>query len=85
MIELRGITKIYNKGKFNEVVAVQDISMKIEDGSIVVLTGPSGCGKTTLLSIIGLILTPTSGEIFYDGEPVLGYSDYWKTSFRREN
>ncbi|MDH5810713.1 MAG: ABC transporter ATP-binding protein [Candidatus Methanomethylicaceae archaeon] len=85
MIELRGITKIYNKGKFNEVVAVQDISMKIEDGSIVVLTGPSGCGKTTLLSIIGLILTPTSGEIFYDGESVLGYSDYWKTSFRREN
>lgn len=85
MIELRGITKIYNKGKFNEVVAVQDVSMKIEDGSIVVLTGPSGCGETTLLSIIGLILTPTSGEILYDGESVLGYSDYWKTNFRREN
>lgn len=85
MIELKDITKIYNKGKFNEVVAVKDVSLKIEDGKIVVLTGPSGCGKTTLLSIMGLILTPTSGEILYDGEPVLGYSDYWKTSFRREN
>jgi ABC-type lipoprotein export system ATPase subunit len=85
MIELRQITKIYNKGKFNEVVAVQDVSLKIEDGKIVVLTGPSGCGKTTLLSIMGLILTPTSGEILYDGEPVLESSDYWKTNFRREN
>ncbi|MCX8182417.1 MAG: ABC transporter ATP-binding protein [Candidatus Methanomethyliaceae archaeon] len=85
MIELRGVSKIYNKGKFNEVVAVQDVNLKIEDGRIVVLTGPSGCGKTTLLSIMGLILTPTSGDILYDGEPVLGYSDYWKTIFRREN
>ncbi len=85
MIELRRITKIYNKGKFNEVVAVQDVSLEIEDGKIVVLTGPSGCGKTTLLSIMGLILTPTSGEILYDGEPVSESSDYWKTNFRREN
>lgn len=85
MIELRKVTKIYNKGKFNEVVAVEDINLKIEDGKIITLTGPSGCGKTTLLSIIGLILTPTSGEIFYDGVNILGFSDYSKTIFRREN
>lgn len=85
MIELRRITKIYNKGGFNEVIAVQDINLEIKDGQIVALTGPSGCGKTTLLSIMSLILTPTSGEILYDGEPVLRYSDYWKTSFRRNN
>ncbi|MGQ9759005.1 MAG: ABC transporter ATP-binding protein [Candidatus Methanomethylicaceae archaeon] len=85
MIELRKVTKIYNKGKFNEVVAVENISLKIKDGKIAVLTGPSGCGKTTLLSLMGLILTPTSGEIFYDGENVLAFSDYSKTSFRREN
>ncbi len=85
MIELLEVTKIYNKGKFNEVVAVQDVSLRIRDGAIIILTGPSGCGKTTLLSIMGLILTPTSGEILYDGENVLGFSDYWKTNFRREN
>ncbi|MCX8169863.1 MAG: ABC transporter ATP-binding protein, partial [Candidatus Methanomethyliaceae archaeon] len=83
MIEVRNITKIYNKGKPNEIVAIREINMKIEDGSIVAITGPSGCGKTTLLSIIGLILTPTYGEIIYDGESVLKFSDNWKTNFRR--
>lgn len=84
MIELRGITKIYNRGKPNEVVAVRDVNMVVKDGEIVAITGPSGCGKTTLLSIMGLILTPTYGELLYDGENVLEYSDYWKTMFRRE-
>lgn len=83
MIEVKNITKIYNKGKPNEIVAIREINMKIEDGSIIAITGPSGCGKTTLLSIIGLILTPTYGEIIYDGENVLKFSDNWKTNFRR--
>jgi len=85
MIEVRGAKKVYNIGKFNETTAVDGISLKIRDGTVVALTGPSGCGKTTLLSMIGLILTPTSGEICFDGENVLGYSDYWKTSYRRSN
>ncbi|MEM0285703.1 MAG: ABC transporter ATP-binding protein [Candidatus Methanomethyliaceae archaeon] len=83
MIELKNITKIYNLGKSNEVIALKEINMKIEKGKITAITGPSGCGKTTLLSIIGLILTPTKGELFYDGENVLKFSDYWKTIFRR--
>lgn len=83
MIELKNITKIYNMGKPNEVIALREINMKIEKGKITAITGPSGCGKTTLLSIIGLILTPTQGELFYDGENVLKLSDYWKTIFRR--
>jgi len=85
MIEARTLTKIYNKGKFNETTAVSDVSLKISDGTIVALTGPSGCGKTTMLSMLGLILTPSSGEIFFGRENVLASSDYWKTSFRREN
>ncbi len=84
MIEARNLSKIYNKGRSNEVVAVTGINLKI-DGGIVAFTGPSGCGKTTLLSMLGLILTPTSGEILFDGENVLSYSDYWKTKFRRES
>lgn len=84
MIEAKGLTKIFNRGKFNETVAVSDISLKIKDRSIVALTGPSGCGKTTLLSMLGLILTPTSGQILYDGDNVLSGSDNFKTNFRRE-
>ncbi|HDI46407.1 MAG TPA: ABC transporter ATP-binding protein [Candidatus Methanomethylia archaeon] len=85
MIETKNLTKIYNPGKPNEVVAIKDANVKIEDGSIVVLRGPSGCGKTTLLSMLGLILTPTYGSIIIDGEDVTKYSDYWKTTFRRYN
>lgn len=83
MIELKNITKIYNLGKLNEVIALKEINMKIEKGKITAITGPSGCGKTTLLSITGLILTPTQGGLYYDGENVLKLSDYWKTIFRR--
>lgn len=85
MIEVRNLTKIFNRGKFNETVAVSDISLKIKDKSIVALTGPSGCGKTTLLSMMGLILTPTSGEILYDGDNLLSGSDNFKTNYRRMN
>ncbi len=85
MIEARNITKIYNRGKFNETAAVVDISLKIKDKTIVALTGPSGCGKTTMLSMLSLILTPSSGEILYDGDGVLRASDFWKTVFRRNN
>jgi len=80
-----GLSKIYNRGMPNEVRAVEDASLGIEEGRIVALTGPSGCGKTTILSMLGLILTPTSGEITIDGERVLLNSDTWKTGFRREN
>ncbi len=85
MIDAAGLSKVYNRGMPNEVRAVDGVSLRIGDGRIVALTGPSGCGKTTILSMLGLILTPTSGEINIDGERVLTNSDNWKTSFRRTN
>ena len=85
MIEARSITKVYNRGKFNETSAVVDVSLKIKDKTVVALTGPSGCGKTTMLSMLSLILTPSSGEILYDNDSVLRSSDFWKTIFRRNN
>ena len=85
MIETANLTKIYNLGTPREVVAARDVSINIEDGAIVVLRGPSGCGKTTVLSTIGLILTPTRGQIFIDGEDITAYSDHWKSLYRRKN
>lgn len=84
MIEVKNLRKVFNLGKFNETMAVSDISLKIKDKSIVAFTGPSGCGKTTLLSMIGLILTPTSGQILFDGENILSTTDNYKTSFRKD-
>jgi putative ABC transport system ATP-binding protein len=85
MIETISLTKVYNKGKKNEVEAVTDANMTAEDGAITALVGPSGCGKTTLMSMIGQLLTPTTGKVLIDKEDITAYSDLWKAKFRRDN
>jgi putative ABC transport system ATP-binding protein len=85
MIEVMGLTKIYNQGRKHQVEAITDINLTVESGSITALVGPSGCGKTTLMSMIGQLLTPTRGKVLFDKEDVTAYSDGWKAIFRREN
>lgn len=68
-IELRNITHVYQSGG-EETVAVEDVSLTLEEGTSNALIGPSGCGKTTLLNIISGLLTPTEGEVLIDGEDV---------------
>jgi putative ABC transport system ATP-binding protein len=85
LIETVELSKIYKKGTPREIVAAENINITLDDGEIVVLRGPSGCGKTTVLSMIGLILTPTSGKILVDQEDVNRYSDHWKALYRQQN
>jgi multiple sugar transport system ATP-binding protein len=58
------------KGFTAEVIAVDDVSLKIADGEFLVLVGPSGCGKTTLLRAIGGLEPVTDGRILIDGRDV---------------
>ena len=67
MIRLEDLTKVFPAQ--NEA-AVDDLSMEIYEGEIVVLVGPSGCGKTTTMKMINRIIEPTSGRIFLQGEDV---------------
>jgi len=62
-VEISGVTK-----KFGEVVAVDNVSIKIKDGEFFSLLGPSGCGKTTTLRMIGGFEMPTDGEVYIMGE-----------------
>lgn len=62
ILSAKKISKIYGTGH-TEVRAVQDVTLQVETGDIVLLMGPSGSGKTTLLSIIGTLLRPTKGTI----------------------
>jgi osmoprotectant transport system ATP-binding protein len=72
-IELEGITKTY-PGQL--VSAVEDFSMRIEPGELVMFVGPSGCGKTTTMKMVNRIIEPTSGSIRIDGQDVLGLSPH---------
>jgi putative ABC transport system ATP-binding protein len=69
LIKLEGLRKIF----FTEDVethALSDIDLEIRKGEYVSVGGPSGCGKTTLLSILGLLDSPTEGSYVLDGDPV---------------
>ncbi|HET8657070.1 MAG TPA: ABC transporter ATP-binding protein [Longimicrobiaceae bacterium] len=69
LIELEGISKVFYTEEV-ETHALNGIHLEIAQGEFVAIAGPSGCGKTTLLSILGLLDTPTAGEYRLVGEPV---------------
>lgn len=69
-IEAFNLTKIYGAGN-TEVVAMNDVSLRLERSEVVALLGPSGAGKSTLLTAVGLINPPTRGRIVIGGVPVL--------------
>src|ERR671923_1049180 len=62
--------------RFDDVIAVDDVSLEIPKGSFFALLGPSGCGKTTSLRMIGGFEEPTQGEIFLAGRSVTGLPSY---------
>lgn len=85
VIQATNIFKIYNKGKGNEVRAVNDISLAIEKGEFTAIVGPSGSGKTTFLNIIGGLDTPTSGEIKIENTEIGKLSENDMINFRLNN
>lgn len=68
-VEIRGITKTYGAGP-TAYQALHGVDLSASPGEFVILSGPSGSGKTTLLSIIGCVLSPTSGEVRLFGHDV---------------
>jgi len=66
ILQATNLTKIFGSGT-SEVRAVNEVSLKIKHGELVLIMGPSGSGKTTLLSMLGALLGSTSGEVIIDG------------------
>ena len=69
LIGLEGLTKVFFTDEV-ETHALSNINLDIKTGEFVSIAGPSGCGKTTLLSILGLLDSPTGGKYVLDGTPV---------------
>lgn len=83
IIEVKDVRKIYPLGKV-QVEAVKGVSFRIEKGDFISIAGPSGSGKSTILNMIGLIDTPTSGEVFIEGKPISGLKDNQLTTLRHD-
>ena len=81
-VELVGVTRTYAPGEAEEVRALRGIDLALPAGSSVSIVGPSGCGKTTLLNLVGLLDSPTAGEVRWDGRPVGRSSDRERSRLR---
>lgn len=83
MIQLQDISKIYRRRQ-QEVVAFKTGSLEFSAGEYVAVVGPSGSGKTTLLSMLGGMLSPDSGKVWFGGESLYELSVAERTRLRRE-
>ena len=84
MIKTIGLSKIFRTESV-QTTALNEVSLEINQGEFVAIMGPSGCGKSTLLNMIGLLDSPTSGELWFLDQEVSHYSENDRTDLRNGN
>ncbi len=82
-LEVKNVVKTFSVDG-SKINAVDDVSFKVNSGEFVALVGPSGSGKTTMLSILAVLLTPTSGQVLIDGQDLAKMSEKQRVVLRRE-
>jgi len=83
LIHLEGLSKVFYTEEV-ETHALNEINLDIKSGEFLSIAGPSGCGKTTMLSILGLLDSPTGGTYLLDGEPVANLSASQRAKIRNQ-
>ncbi|MFO0642280.1 MAG: ABC transporter ATP-binding protein [Polyangiaceae bacterium] len=82
-VRVVGVSKRVRDGESRRAV-LSDVSFEVARGELVVLRGPSGSGKSTLLAIVGGMLSPTSGEVYLDGEATSRLREAHRADVRRK-
>ena len=82
VLRLEGLRKSYNIGQSNEVEVLHGLDLRLDAADFAALVGPSGSGKSTLLNLIGLLDSPTAGELYLLGEPTRAMEDEARTALR---
>ena len=82
IVEMKNVTKIYGE-KENQVLALHNVNLEIEKGSVVSVVGASGSGKSTLLNVMGGVDSPSDGSVYVDGKEITKYNDDELSIFRR--
>ena len=84
VIETRGLGKVYSPGTEAEVVALRDVTLRIDAGEFVAIMGPSGSGKSTLMNLIGCLDSPSTGIYLCDGTDVATLDAEERAVLRRD-
>ncbi len=82
ILRVENLSKVYGKDQ-TKVIALDNVSFKVEKGEFVAIVGASGSGKSTLLHLIGGVDRPTSGKVFIDGKDIYKFNDDELAIFRR--
>jgi NitT/TauT family transport system ATP-binding protein len=75
LLNVANVTRVFGSGA-RRFTAVKDINLTLKRGEFVALLGPSGCGKSTLLRMITGLISPSSGQVLYRGQPIEGVNPY---------
>ena len=82
MIKVENLCKSFRTEEV-ETIALDNVSLSVDDGEFVAIMGPSGCGKSTLLNILGLLDNPTDGQYWLDGQEVGKLKEKDRTNARK--
>jgi putative ABC transport system ATP-binding protein len=81
MIEIKNISKTFNKGTADEIAALKNLNLKINEGDFITVVGFNGSGKSTLLNLISGSLIPDNGKIFFNDVDVTQLPDFERSKY----
>ncbi len=84
ILSARNIAKSFIQPDKTSLEVLQDLSLDVEESSIIAVTGASGSGKSTLLHLLGALDVPDRGDIFFAGESILGFKEKRKSGYRNQ-